>query len=95
MPNSPTEIMERIMENEAEIVGMKRDLEHGQKEFSRITAAVEGIRYDLREEFREALEKIEDKFDKFQAWVRTLVLTVSGAVIVFLANQIIEVIKGG
>lgn len=88
MPPSPSEIMERVMENEAEIVGVKRDLEHGKSEFARLTDAIEGI----REDFKVDMKDIRDDFKSFSGWVRALVLGVSGALILFGADTIKELL---
>lgn len=82
MPPSPSEIMERM-------IVVERDLQHGTKEVSRIAATIE----DIRDDFKDVVGKLETKLEGIQDKARLLFIGISGSVIVFLANQIVDIVK--
>jgi len=88
--------MERIMETESDVREVKLALNYGKEEFSRIARAMEGMKVDfgkVLDKFGDNMEKLEKKLEGFQKRIIALYITASGAIIAFLANQIIDIIK--
>ena len=96
MPPSPSEIMERVTDTEGDVKEIKLALIYGKEEFARIAGTIGDIRgdfKDIRKDLKDVVEAVEKKFEGIHDKARLLFIGATGSIIIFLANQVMDIIK--